>query len=599
MYRFIVVLFLALLEFQGLHSQTANYPKGYFRWPTDLQPAIVANMGELRPNHWHMGLDVRTNGKENQSVFAAADGYIAYAGIRPQSFGRFIIVNHPNGLSTLYGHLNAFFPALEQYVTAQQYKQESWAMELEFTKDQFPVKKGSFIAYSGNTGGSQGPHVHFEIRDTKSGKCLNLLLFGFPLSDNVKPSIVKLALYDRDRSIYRSAPRFFPVKNTDSGYILPKMPVIETGTGKFSFGIQSFDRMTGSANEDGIYSASLFLDETPVIKFRLDSIGYDDTRYLNAQIDYPLRYKGGPFIQHLSRLPGDRSNVYQPAAADGVISLTDTMIHSVRIEVRDAYQNLSVLRFKVRFDPGLPVANHPEGIPLLPARENKPAWAGFEVDLPAIALYDTVYADYSINSRSSTFTLSSQHVLNDPSIPIHSSFTVRIRPDKPIPSEWKDRLVMNRFYRNGVSVRKAKLQNNWITAEMGDFGAFQATADVTPPTINELGKGDTVNLSAANRIVFVPEDNSGVSSFRAELDGNWLRFTNDKSRAWIYIFDERCPYGVHELRVTATDIVGNITEKSWWFKRYPYTPPVKKAKGKKKSGKKTTAAKKTVKKKKK
>jgi len=124
---------------------------------------LAANFGELRPNHWHMGLDIRTQQKENLPVYASADGYIAHIGIRPQSFGRFIVINHPNGMSTLYGHLNDFYPELEEYVTAQQYKQESWAVELDFDKKQFPVSKGQMIAYSGNTGGSQGPHVHFEI----------------------------------------------------------------------------------------------------------------------------------------------------------------------------------------------------------------------------------------------------------------------------------------------------------------------------------------------------------------------------------------------------------------------------------------------------
>src|SRR5882672_12718841 len=145
MHRILVMIvslvFLPCLVF----SQIPNYPKGYFRWPVDLKPEIVANMGELRTNHWHMGLDVRTDQKVNQLVYAAADGYIAYVGVRPSSFGRYIIINHPNGLSTLYGHLNDFFPALEEYVTAQQYQQETWEIESDLPKNKFPVFKSQFI----------------------------------------------------------------------------------------------------------------------------------------------------------------------------------------------------------------------------------------------------------------------------------------------------------------------------------------------------------------------------------------------------------------------------------------------------------------------
>jgi hypothetical protein len=144
----------------------------------------------------------------------------------------------------------------------------------------------------------------------------------------------------------------------------------------------------------------------------------------------------------------------------------------------------------------------------------------------------------------------------------------------------------------GNAVLKPVWQGEWLSAKTGAFGSFIALVDLIPPQINSIGKGDTVNLSPASRIAFTPTDNSGIKSFHAELDGKWLMFTNDKGRNWIYKFDEQCPFGVHELKVRVEDIVGNVTEKTWWFKKYPYTPPPPKKK------KKTTAKKKaTVKKK--
>jgi murein DD-endopeptidase MepM/ murein hydrolase activator NlpD len=206
-------------------AQAIKYPQHYFRNPLDIPMELAANFGELRSNHWHMGLDIRTNQKENLPVYAAAEGYIAYVGVRPQSFGRFIIINHPNGYSTLYAHLNDFYPALHQYVLDEQYKNESWLVELDLPKDKFKVSKGQFIAYSGNTGGSQGPHVHFEIRETKTDRSLNPLLFGMPIKDDVPPTISRLAMYDRSTSTYVQTPQLFSLKKTDSGYIIPKIPV--------------------------------------------------------------------------------------------------------------------------------------------------------------------------------------------------------------------------------------------------------------------------------------------------------------------------------------------------------------------------------------
>jgi murein DD-endopeptidase MepM/ murein hydrolase activator NlpD len=198
-------LFLLLLNnTEAQDFPQKNYPKNYFGWPLKLKPDIVANFGELRPNHYHMGLDCRTDAKVNQIVVAAADGYITRVTIEPFGFGRCIVINHPNGYSTLYAHLNNFNPALEKYVTAQQYKLQSWKVDLKIPEGMFPVKKGEFISYSGSTGGSQGPHTHFEIRETKTDKVLNPMLFGMPIPDNVPPTILRLYVYDRNINDYIS-----------------------------------------------------------------------------------------------------------------------------------------------------------------------------------------------------------------------------------------------------------------------------------------------------------------------------------------------------------------------------------------------------------
>lgn len=593
MCRIIALIVFALLISDSVSSQTSHYPQGYFRWPLDLRPEIVANLGELRNNHWHMGLDIRTAQKVNQLVYAAAGGYIAKIRIEPFGFGRAIYINHPNGLTTLYAHLNDFNPALEKYVEEQQYKQQTWAIELTFTPQQFQVSKGSFIAYSGTTGGSQGPHVHFEIRDTKTDKCLNPLLFGMPLQDNVPPTLVKLAMYDRSFSVYEQTPELFSLKKSGNTYSLSKAPVLKTGLHKISFAIQAYDRISGSNNQDGIYSAQLFVDGKAVAGFEIDSIDYDETGYMNAHIDFRYKHNGGPYLQHVAQLPGDHGPVYNQHNGDGTIYLNDTNAHTIRIEIKDAYGNMSSLNFSIQYDSNLRGSTaHPVHEHFSPNVVNILEKPGFEIYIPDTCLYDTVPALYYTINKQSSSSLSAVHSFNDPSIPVHGSFKVRVKPTEELPGKWYDKIIMQREHRNKKTLRKAKVENGFVVAEFGDFGSFQAFLDLEPPTINELGKEDTINLSTATRIVLRPDDNFAVESFRAELDGKWLRFTNDKGRSYIYTFDKRCPNGVHELKVWVKDIVGNTTVKTWWFKKYPYTPPKKKVAKRITSKKKTTTSKK-------
>src|ERR1700743_1756400 len=210
-YLFSAALVLCSLYGNCQLSATADYPRNYFRDPlaTPLSPA--PNFGELRPNHYHMGLDIRTQHRENLPVFAAADGYIARVEIEPGGFGQAIYIHHPNGYTTVYGHLNQFFPALAAYVQDEQYRRQSWQIDLSIPPARFTVKKGDFIAYSGNTGGSQGPHLHFEIRRTPGDINLNPLLFGLPVPDNTSPKIARLAWYDRNQGIYEQSPVLEPL----------------------------------------------------------------------------------------------------------------------------------------------------------------------------------------------------------------------------------------------------------------------------------------------------------------------------------------------------------------------------------------------------
>lgn len=575
--------------------------RNYFRNPLAIPMQLSANFGELRPDHWHMGLDIRTEAKENVPVYAAAEGYIAKVGVRAQSFGRFIIINHPNGLSTLYAHLNDFNEGLENYVREQQYKQESWAVELDFTKDQFPVRQGAFIAYSGNTGGSKGPHLHFEIFDTQTEKRFNPQLFNFPMTDQSPPVLSRLALYDRRRPVYAQTPQLYSLKLTDSGYIIPKIPVIKTGLPTISFAIKAIDRMSGGGSDNGIYSAQLYLDDEPLTGFTLDSIDYDETLYMNAHIDYRYDYNGGAYLQHLSPLPGDKGPVYKKTNADGLIRLTDTLVHTVTIDVKDPQGNTAQLNFALQFIDSLAPALPPRvpGPLFVPNVSNTLEREDFKMSVPVGAVYDTIPVLYYRNMPTAYTAVTASYQVNDPSYPLQRDVTVSIKPYKTIPDEWKDKLVMQRSGR-GSSLRKVKLENGWFTAKFGDFGSYQVLADLVPPQINDVGKADTINLSAASRIVFTPTDNFGViRDFRVEIDSQWIRFTNDKSRNWIYVFDEKVSYGVHQLTAKATDLAGNVTEKTWWFKRFPYTPPPPKKKAVKKTGKKTTPAKKPAVKKKK
>lgn len=556
MHKKILSLFLFVFLLGAAAAQT--YPRGYFRSPLNIPMQLVANFGEIRPNHWHMGLDVRTQQRVNLPVYAAADGYIAKIKVEPGGFGQAIYINHPNGYTTLYAHLNQFFPALQQAVKEQQYRQETWALELEFPPTQFPVHKGSFIALSGSTGGSAGPHVHFEIRDTKTDKVLNPLLFDFPIPDAVPPSVTRLAVYNRNQSTYLQKPQLLSLAAV-------KGRTVGVGSPSISFAIGANDKFTGSANPNGIYAARILLDGKPVSSFALNNISYAETRYINAQIDYPFVSRGGGHLQHLTPLPGATAVAYDTYGGDGVLHLPDTEPHSVLIEVQDANFNTTRIPFSVRYNPALaPVVAKAGDEQFLPNNVNVFERDNFQVVTTEKTIYDTVNISFSAGSNGTVNAVSPLYTFLSEAIPVQDSATVRIKPSGPIPAAWEDRIVIKNVSGSKTFVEKAVWQNGWLMARFRQFGTFQAFIDQAPPSVGNV----PADLTRASRLVFIPTDNfNAIRSFRAELDGQWLRFTNDKGRTWIYTFDEHFPKGEHQLKIVVEDEAGNATEKTWKVRR--------------------------------
>ncbi|MDP4258011.1 MAG: M23 family metallopeptidase [Bacteroidota bacterium] len=588
-----------------------HYPQGYFRDPLDIPISLAANFGELRPNHYHMGLDIRTQKKVNLPVHAAADGYIAHIKIEPEGFGQAIYINHPNGYTTLYAHLNRFFPALAAYVKQQQYKMRSWQVSLDIPPGMFPVRKGDLIAYSGSTGGSQGPHLHFEIRQTAGDINLNPLLFGLPVPDNVPPVIQRLALYDRDRSLYEQAPRIFPVHRSPSppssgntATFSLGQPLISVDVPRISFAISTFDSQSGSANPNGIFQATIHEDGQPLAGFRMDRISYEYTRNINAHIDYATREKGGPWLEHLSRLPGyGAPSIYLPflpdlvGNGDGVIDLHDGAVHLIRIEVKDANANGSVLAFRVQYarpsggkDSAimLPDTTGLSGKTVYPNMLDGLETGDCAFYIPEKGVYDLAWirlvrsdpGESASSENRSTMTAtpavytSPRYTIGDPSIPLQDPMLVRIRAGNDLPDSSRDRVVMVRTSRGERDLQRPEWQGRWASARFREFGDFRLMEDRVPPVIEPLGFRDGAVLSKAGGIAFKVKDNlGGVHAFRAELDpsaggeGQWLCFTNDKGRAFIYTFDEHCPRGRHVLKVTVQDAAGNSTTSIYHFTR--------------------------------
>lgn len=553
-----------------------KYPQGYFRNPLGIPIFLAGNFGECRPGHFHMGLDLKTEGRENLPVYAAADGYVSRIKTEPGGFGHAIYLTHPNGYTTVYAHLNDFFPALQKRLRSLQYARENWTVDETLKPEQFPVKKGQQIAWSGNTGGSTAPHLHFEIRDTKTERALNPQLFGFDIKDTKPPVPTELFIYDATRSIYYQEPRRFALRKTSLGYEVDG-PAIGGRKGSYYFGIIGDDFMDGSTNTLAFYRAEWSVDGKSQGSIALDEIGYEETRYLHAYADYGAKQRLGKWVQLLYRLPGNKlTRLYSlPQGVSGAVLFTSASptasqlgdtFQTLNIVLTDAAGNKTEISAKLSCN-GVPNIGNPYACSESEVAREILDYASTNIrfTLPKDVRYD----DFCLTARAapSPVSLSDRFAVLAPTIPAHSFFPLAIKPSRPVPFAARQKVAL--MYSDGKKTNgkaAAAEAGGWYTASVRAFGDYWLAADTGAPVIKPIG-AIAGNLKGKKTVAFSTTDaTTSVKSFRGEIDGQWVLF-EQHGDVWTYIFDEHCPPGKHTLVMRATDEVGNETRRSYTFTR--------------------------------
>lgn len=555
-------LMLIICFINNIITHAQNYPQNYFRNPLNIPIQLAANFGAVRTNHFHMGLDLRTNSQENLSVLAAAEGYVSRIKVERYGFGNAVYITHPNGYTTVYAHLNKYFSKLDEYVKERQYKDEKWEQDIIFQPGQFPVEKGQQIALSGNTGGSAGPHLHFEIRDTKTEECLNPLLFGFTIPDSVAPIISGLYWYDKRFSTYEPGANGIAVKKAGNIYTAN---LVQVSSPEISFAIKAVDKANQGFNL-GIYNAELLMDGKLIYSFKIDKIHYDDTRYINGCIDYTKFIRDKTAIQHLADLPGMKLQNYSLPNLTGMIKLQDENIHAIEIILKDVKGNTSRLTTKVQLNKTSEKVSS-TGKTLMPGEGKTITTENAEISFSKNAVYDAVNFNAYEKPDTDPDAASNTIVLHSPYIPVQDEYTFKIKPNRKLTNTEKDKAVIILDYGSDKDFIKAKWNGDQAVGQFNRLGTVKLVVDNNLPSVSSTwAEGALVNNSSL--LLKGTTKVGDIVSFRAELDGKWLRFARVKDN-FVYTFDEKCPKGsgAHTLKITTVNTAGNANTQTFTFQR--------------------------------
>ncbi|WP_276089993.1 M23 family metallopeptidase [Pedobacter sp. JY14-1] len=560
----------AYLKLNAQHIYSGNkYPLTDFRRPLDITPpALAGSFGELRANHFHSGIDFRTNQRQGYPVYAIADGYISRLRVQNSGFGLALYINHPNGYTSVYGHLQRFNPKIAREVKALQYQKKSYEIDEFPNALLIPVHKGEIIAYSGNTGSSGGPHLHFEIRDTKNEATINPQFFGIDIPDDIPPVIYAIYSY---RLGHRPFNEFTPkqlhqVTGSAGNYRLSG-PALQL-SGETGFGIVTTDRHNGASGLNGVYSIELQLDGTPVCISALERFQFENSKAINAHIDYPAWLNTKRSIQKSFVDPGNPLGIYSNLVNNGRMLFNDGKLHELKYIVTDAKGNKSSLSFQVQAgadDAPLPAAGSSGQPAFSYATANEYNTEDIRVIIPKGSLYDDLSFVYKKLPNSAAGAYSGIHQVHNKLTPLHNGFQLWIRADA-VPEKYREKaLIVNT---NRVSQGGA-YEDGYIKTSPRNFGSFFIALDTIAPSVSPLNISEGKRMAGLSKMSFRISDNlSGIKSFNGYIDGRWVLMEFDTKTAGLWhTFDENTGPGKHRLELVVTDMKDNTRNYSITFYR--------------------------------
>jgi hypothetical protein len=544
------------------------YPHDLFRPPLDV--LLSGSFGEPRPGHFHTGMDLQTLEKEGLNVYALGDGYVSRIGVSPYGYGNALYITYPNGFTSVYGHLQGFSEKITAVVRKEQYAKEKFSVEIMLKPYELNVKKGEVVAFSGNTGASGGPHVHFEIRDLLE-RPINPLLFGYIMPDHIAPVIGGLKVYPMDAMKHTADGYRAPLTAAGNSYTL-KNGILKVNATSIALAVNTFDKMDKSAHTLGIYDLKLYEDDSIIHEYRVDRISFDYSRYVIAQVDYPVFLKEGSrsfqkcFAEANNKMPSS----YYHVRNNGIIDLSDGKVHNIKIVVRDYNGNTSNLTAQVQYD-SKAVTFKPKQLSynkvLSPYQDNTYTADGFSVSIPGKALLDSMFVTYTATVPTSPSIFSNIHKIGESQDQLLSYFTISIKPTN-LPEQLRAKAII--IWRNaggGTATRGGKWDGSMITTRSREFGSYFIMIDTTPPRIVPVNITPGKNMHAAKAIYMRISDGlSGLEDYSAYIDGKWQLMEMDgKSATLKMLLPASLSSGEHTFKLTATDERGNTAEYSVRF----------------------------------
>ncbi len=552
-----------------------NYPQDYFRSPMDLPLHASGTFGELRNNHFHAGLDFRTNQKEGFPVYAAAEGYVSRIRVSSYGYGTALYIDHPNGFTTLYGHLQKYAPKIEEFVRAKQYEKQTFDIDLVLKPGELLVTKGELVAFSGNSGGSGGPHLHFEYRDTKTEMIINPLLFGLKMKDTKAPTILGLVAYPlSDDAVVNESKKPFLVNlklQKDGTYLADKI----SAKGKIGFSVSTSDKSTGSMGNNGIFKIQTFFNGSPYFSYAFNTFAFDESRYVNNLIDYPRFYSTGQRFQKLFIRTPYPLSLLKGNASNGQFSIVPDTIKNYRIEVADFHGNKVLVNGSIQYsDKPAAVTETKHITPYLVKVGNDHNYTkdNVSVFIPANAFYEDFYMDFNV--RDSIL------YLHNATVPVHTYVSVSFDVGH-LSKEKLQKTFVAGFNEKKITYNASYMEEGKLTAKVKQLGNFKLAQDNTPPKIYDINFAEGKWLTDKDGFwCKISDDLSGIATFDAFINGKWaLMHYDHKTRVIFHNFsDGIVDEGRNDLKITVTDNVGNSTTFETHFFRTQKTDPVEKDK---------------------